>query len=175
MSGHNRWSQIKHKKAAKDQKRSNIFSRLVKEISIAARDETNPEFNPRLRAAIDRARQANMPAGNIERAIKKASETKDLEEITIEAYGPGGVAIIARAITDNKNRTIPEMKHLIGEQEGKWAETGSVGWAFSTEDGELKPKFPQDISEEDAKKLQKLIKAIEDHDDISSVAHNANV
>lgn len=171
MSGHSKWKQIKHKKAANDQRRSKVFSKHVKVIAIAARDEANPEFNPRLRAAIDRARAANMPSGNIERAIKKASEAKDLEEITIEAYGAGGIAVIARAITDNKNRTIPELKHLVGDKGGKWAETGSVDWAF---DGDT-PKFPQEISDDDKQKLQKLLDALEEHDDISSVLHNAKV
>ena len=142
MSGHNRWSQIRHKKATKDQKRSSIFSGLVKEISLAAKGSENPEFNPRLRAAIDRAKEANMPKENIERAIKKASESKELEEMTIEAYGPGGIAIIADIITDNKNRTIPEIKHLLSENNGKLAESGSLGWAFEKEDDAWKAKFP---------------------------------
>ena len=166
-----KWSQIKHKKAAVDAKKSNLFSKLVKEISIAAREEPNPSFNPRLRSAIERARAANMPSDNIERAIKKASEEKTLEELAIEAYGPGGIAIIATAITDNKNRTIPEIKHLLSECGGKWAEPGSVSWAF---DGTT-PKFPQEISNEDAQKLQNLLETLDSNDDIQSIFHNAKM
>ncbi len=171
MSGHNRWSQIKHRKAATDAKKSNLFSKLVKEISVAAREESNPDFNPRLRSAIERAREANMPSENIERAIKKATEEKTLEEITLEAYGPGGIAIIAKAITDNPNRTIPEIKHLLSERSGKWAEPGSVAWAF---EGSV-PKFPQDISGEDREKLKNILNALENHDDIQKIFHNAKV
>ncbi|MDP2704573.1 MAG: YebC/PmpR family DNA-binding transcriptional regulator [bacterium] len=173
MSGHNKWSQIKHKKEAKDQKRSKLFSQLVKEISIAARGNQGPNFNPHLRAAVERAKDAKVPKENIERALKKASDSKNLEEITIEAYGPGGIAIIAEALTDNKNRTVNEIKHLLSEHDGKFAESGSVGWAFEKEDGEWKPKFPQEISNEDKQKLQKLLEALENHDDVSSVSHNA--
>ncbi|MAF79955.1 YebC/PmpR family DNA-binding transcriptional regulator [bacterium] len=181
MSGHNKWSQIKHKKAAKDQKRSNIFSRLVKEITIAARGEANPEFNPRLKAAVLRAKAANMPNDNIERAIKKASESKELEEMTIEAYGPGGIAIIADVITDNKNRTIPEIKHLLSENNGKLAESGSLDWAFSAKGGsasggeKLEPKFPQEIQDKDKERLQKLLEKLEENDDISTTSHNAKL
>ena len=175
MSGHNKWSQIKHKKEAKDQRRGKLFSQLVKEISIAARDESNPEFNPHLRSAILRAKEANMPNDNIERAIKKASDSKNLEEITIEAYGPGGIAIIAEALTDSKNRTVNEIKHLLSEHDGKFAESGSVGWAFKKEEDVWKPKFPQEISDGDKQKLQSLLEALENHDDVSSVSHNAKL
>ena len=175
MAGHSKWSQIKHKKEAKDQKRSKLFSQLVKEISIAARGNPDPSFNPHLRSAIERAHEANMPSDNIERALKKASDSKNLEEITIEAYGPGGIAIIAEALTDNKNRTVNEIKHLLSEHDGKFAESGGVGWAFEREESEWKPKFPQEIADEDKEKLQKLLEALESHDDVSSVSHNANL
>src|SRR3989344_1522407 len=105
MSGHSKWHQIKHKKGAADQKRGVAFSKLLNAISVAAKTESNPDFNPRLRSAVEKARESNVPKDNIERAINKAKESSGLEEVLIEAYGPEGVAVIIEAITDNKNRT----------------------------------------------------------------------
>ena len=177
MSGHSKWSSIKHKKAITDQKRGKLFSKLLKAVALAAKDNPNPETNARLRAAIDQAKKGNVPSDNIDRAVKKSSEIGDVEELVMEAYGPGGIALIMTATTDSSNRTISEIKHLIKDRDGKWAETGSVQWAFDTvsKDGETSytPKFPQTISDEDKTKLQTLIKAIENHDDIETVFHNA--
>ena len=177
MSGHNRWSQIKHKKGVTDQKRGKLFSKLLKAIALAAKDDPNPETNARLRAAIEQAKQGNVPSNNIERAVKKSSEMGPVEEIVMEAYGPGGIALIMTATTDNTNRTISEVKNLLKESTGKWADPGSVGWAFDvTGDGGEKtytPKFPQSISAEDKEKLTTLIERIESHDDIDEVFHNA--
>jgi len=133
MSGHSKWSTIKHKKGLKDQKRGKIFSRLVKQIQITARDNPDPETNANLRTTIDKAKAENMPNSNIERAIKKASGDGDgarLEEITLEAYGSGGSAFLIEAITDNHNRTVAEVKHLIENNSGHMAEKGSVSWLF---------------------------------------------
>jgi YebC/PmpR family DNA-binding regulatory protein len=170
MSGHSKWSKIKHKKAATDQKRGESFSKLVKEITVAAKNDPNPEFNPRLRSAIERAKKENLPKENIDRAIKKAEEGEALKEVVIEAYGPGGIAIIATAITDNKNRTVSEIKTLLKETGGKWADPGSVQWVFESNHT---PKFPQKISGEDKEKLTNLTKKLEEHEDIQSVFHNA--
>ena len=133
MSGHSKWSTIKHKKGLKDQKRGKIFSRLVRQIQIAARNNPDPDSNPALRTLIDKAKAANMPNDNIERAIKKGSgqeEGSNFEEITLEAYGPGGSAFLIEAITDNRNRTVAEIKHLIEKNGGHMAEKGSVSWLF---------------------------------------------
>ena len=130
MSGHNKWSQIKHQKSASDKKKSVVFSKVLNAITIAARDEANPQFNPRLRTLIEKAKENNIPQDNIERAIKKTKESDNLKEITVEAYGPGGSALIIDAITDNSNRTINELKFLLNENEAKMAEQGSVRWAF---------------------------------------------
>src|SRR3989344_8899884 len=119
MSGHNKWSQIKNQKGAADLKRGRLFSKLLKAISIAAKTEPNPNFNPRLRSAIEKAEENNVPKDNIERAINKAKEEKNLEDIVVEAYGPEGSAIIIEGITDNKNRAISEIKHILTEQGGK--------------------------------------------------------
>lgn len=134
MSGHSKWSTIKRKKSAIDSKRGKLFTKLIKEITIAARDGGgNPDGNPRLRLAIDAAKSANMPADNIERAIKKATgelEGVNYEKITYEGYGPGGAAILIETVTDNKNRTVSEIRHLFTRNNGRLAESGSVNWMF---------------------------------------------
>ena len=136
MSGHSKWSTIKHKKGAADAKRGKVFTRLIKEITIAARDGGgNPEFNPRLRTAVAAAKGGNMPAINIERAIKKGTgelEGVNYEENTYEGYGPGGVAIMAEVITDNKNRTASEIRKLFSKNNGNLGEQGCVGYMFDT-------------------------------------------
>ncbi|MDZ7315579.1 MAG: YebC/PmpR family DNA-binding transcriptional regulator, partial [candidate division KSB1 bacterium] len=130
MSGHSKWATIKRKKGAKDAERGRLFTRLIREITIAAKNGGGDEnANPRLRTAIAAAKAANMPAKNIENAIKKG--TGELpgvayEEVTYEGYGPGGVAIYIEAVTDNKNRTVAEIRHLLSKHGGNLGETGSV-------------------------------------------------
>jgi len=177
MSGHNKWSQIKHKKGVSDVKRGNMFSKLLRAISIAAKDEPNPQFNPRLRTAVETAKEYLVPLDNIERAITKASEQKDLEEMVIEAYGPEGSAIIIEAITNNTNRTISEVKKILSDHGAKFANQGSVLWAFDapvkgSENAEWKAKFPQAISEDSKAKLEKLIEALDEHDDVQNIFTN---
>jgi YebC/PmpR family DNA-binding regulatory protein len=134
MSGHSKWATIRRKKGALDAKRGKIFTRLIREITIAARqDGGDPDGNPRLRLAIDNAKAANMPADNIERAVKKATgelEGTQITELTYEGYGPGGVAILVEVATDNKNRTVAEIRHLFSKGLGNMGETGSVAWMF---------------------------------------------
>jgi YebC/PmpR family DNA-binding regulatory protein len=134
MSGHSKWSTIKHKKAAKDAKRGKIFTKLIKEITVAARmGGGDINANPRLRTAVLTARGNSMPNENIERAIKKGTgelEGVTYEEIQYEGYGPGGAAIIAQVLTDNKNRTVSEIRRLFTKHGGNLAETGSVSWIF---------------------------------------------
>ncbi|MCX6175207.1 MAG: YebC/PmpR family DNA-binding transcriptional regulator [Ignavibacteriales bacterium] len=134
MSGHSKWATIKRKKGALDAKRGKIFTRLIREITIAARQGGgDPDGNPRLRLAIDNAKAANMPADNIERAIKKATgelEGSQISELIYEGYGPGGVAIIVEVATDNKNRTVAEIRHIFSRGNGNLGETGSVAWMF---------------------------------------------
>lgn len=135
MSGHSKWATIKRKKSALDAKRGRLFTQLIKEITIAARNGGgNPDGNPRLRLAIDNAKAANMPSDNIERAIKKATgelEGVNYEEFTYEGYGPGGTAILVDVVTDNKNRTVSELRHIFTRHNGRLAEMGSVNWMFS--------------------------------------------
>jgi YebC/PmpR family DNA-binding regulatory protein len=134
MSGHSKWATIKHKKGALDAKRGKIFTRLIKEIAIAARAGGDPDGNPRLRTAILAAKAENMPADNIKRAIQRG--TGELpgavyEEISFEGYGPGGVALIVEVTTDNRNRTVSEIRHMLAKNGGNLGETGSVRFMFS--------------------------------------------
>jgi len=134
MSGHSKWATIKRKKAATDSARGKVFTRIIKEITIAARDGGgDPDGNPRLRLAIQNAKGSNMPQDNITRAIKKG--TGELEgvmytEITYEAYAPHGVAVIIQSVTDNRNRTIAELRHLVSKNNGNMGDAGSVSWMF---------------------------------------------
>ncbi|MCX7832833.1 MAG: YebC/PmpR family DNA-binding transcriptional regulator [Ignavibacteria bacterium] len=134
MSGHSKWATIKRKKAANDAARGKIFTKLIKEITIAARDGGgDPEGNPRLRLAIMNAKSNNMPQENIIRAIKKGTgelEGVKYEEINYEAYAPHGAAVIIECVTDNRNRTVAELRHLISKHHGNLGETGSVNWMF---------------------------------------------
>ncbi len=133
MSGHSKWATIKRKKAVTDAKRGKMFTRLIKEITIAARDGGDPSGNPRLRLAIDNAKAQNMPADNIDRAVKKATgelEGQQYVELIYEAYGPVGSAIIVEVATDNKNRTVAEIRHIFSKNSGNMAESGSVLWMF---------------------------------------------
>ena len=174
MSGHSHWAGIKHKKEVTDQKRAKVFSKLLALISAAAKTEPDPNFNPRLRTAIATAKEMAVPQDNIERAIKKGSEAgNNLEELTFEAYGPGGIAILVEAVSDNKNRAVQEIKTILKDHNGKWAETGSVQWAFEKTAESYVPKFPQDVSEVDAEKLVTLIDALHDNDNVQNVYTNA--
>jgi YebC/PmpR family DNA-binding regulatory protein len=134
MAGHSKWKQIKHKKAAADAKRGAAFAKLIKEITIAARQGGgDPAANPRLRTAIDTAKAANMPADNIDRAIKKGTgelEGVNYEEATYEGYGPGGAAILLQVTTDNLNRTVAEIRHLFARHGASLANPGAVAWMF---------------------------------------------
>jgi len=134
MSGHSKWATIKRKKAATDSARGKVFTRIIKEITIAARDGGgDPVGNPRLRLAIQNAKASNMPQENITRGIKKGTgelEGVTYQEITYEAYAPHGVAVIIQSVTDNKNRTVAELRHMISKNNGHMGEAGSVSWMF---------------------------------------------
>jgi YebC/PmpR family DNA-binding regulatory protein len=135
MSGHSKWSTIKHKKAALDAKRGRAFTRLIKEITVAARaGGGDPDGNPRLRSAIAEAKAANMPADNIKRAIQRGTGELpgvSYDEVTYEGYGPGGVAVIVQTLTDNRNRTTAEIRHVFSKYGGNLGESNSVAWMFS--------------------------------------------
>jgi len=135
MSGHSKWSSIKHKKAATDAKRGNLFTRFIRELTIAARSGGgDPESNSRLRHAIEGARAVNMPSDNIKKAIQRGTgelEGVNYEEFSYEGYGPGGVAILADAMTDNKNRTVSEVRHVFEKYNGNLGQQGCVSWMFT--------------------------------------------
>jgi YebC/PmpR family DNA-binding regulatory protein len=134
VAGHSKWAQIKRKKAANDTKRGQHFTKLIREITVAARHGGgDPNFNPRLRLAVDTAKAANMPAENIDRAIKKGTgelEGVDYQEVVYEGYGPGGVAIYIETLTDNANRTVADIRHVFSRNGGSLGTSGSVAWQF---------------------------------------------
>ncbi len=133
MSGHSKWATIKHKKGALDAKRGKIFTRCIKEIMIAARSGGDPDMNPRLRTAITAAKAVSMPADNIKRAILRGTgelEGGQIDEIMFEGYGPGGAAVLVMVATDNRNRTVSDIRHIFSKQGGNLGEQGSVAWMF---------------------------------------------
>jgi len=158
MAGHSHWAQIKHKKAALDAKRGQIISKLIRAITIAAREGNNPETNYKLRSAIERAKEFQVPLENIERAIKKGESREDnLEEIIFEAYLED-VQILIKAITDNKNRTLGDLRHLLNRFNGRLAEPGSVIWNF-------KEKGVIVVSKNDEAKVLEFADLIEDYEE----------
>jgi YebC/PmpR family DNA-binding regulatory protein len=133
MSGHSKWATIKHKKAATDAKRGKAFTRIIKEIMIAARQGGDPDMNPRLRTAITAAKAVSMPADNIKRAVMRGTgelEGGQIDEIMFEGYGPGGAAVLVSVATDNRNRTVSEIRHAFSKNGGNLGELGSVAWMF---------------------------------------------
>jgi YebC/PmpR family DNA-binding regulatory protein len=150
MSGHSKWATIKHKKAATDAKRGRAFTKLIRELTIAARTSGgDPDTNPRLRTAITAAKAENMPNDNIERAIQRGTgqlEGEMLEEVTYEGYGPGGVGILVQVVTGNRNRAAGEIRHMFSKNGGNMAETGAVGWMFHRK-GDI--SVPKEAADED--------------------------
>jgi YebC/PmpR family DNA-binding regulatory protein len=150
MSGHSKWATIKHKKAATDAKRGRVFTKVIREISIAAREGgADPYSNPRLRSAILSAKNENMPNDNIERAILRGTgqlEGEQYEEVNFEGYGPGGVGMIIQVVTANRNRVVSELRHLMSRHSGNLAENGAVGWMFSRK-GQI--VVPKELASED--------------------------
>ena len=176
MAGHNKWTQIKRQKGIADAQKSRVFSKLAKIIALAARKGGDPGANPDLRAAIDKAKAENMPADNIERAVKKTSGKADggkLESVRYEAYGPGGAAVIIDAITDNKNRTVAEIKHILSQHNAKFAERGAVIWAFDFADEKPKAKTIIELNEQDKNLLNNLIEVLMNYDDTQEIYTNA--
>jgi len=174
MAGHSHWAGIKHKKEIVDKKRGVVFSKLLAAVTVAARKDPNPNFNPRLRTMIEKARSHNVPAANIERAITRAREAGEAMEVLLfEAYGPGGIALLIEATTDNKNRTVAEVKNVLGDHAGKWAEPGSVRWAFEeAPGGTWNAKFPSPVPSEIRGELESLLLALREHPDVQEIHTN---
>lgn len=177
MSGHNKWTQIKRQKGVSDAKKSRIFSKLSKNISMEAKLSGGTD-SPGLRAAIEKAKKMNMPKDVIDRAVKKGSEpSAAMEAIAYEGYGPGGVGIIIETLTDNRNRTAQEIKHIFSKNNFALGGIGSVAWAFTKENTPegitWKPSATIPLSDPDLELLEKLVEELEDSDDVQEVYTNA--
>lgn len=176
MAGHSHWKQIKNQKGTADKKRGQVFSKLLAAITVAARGESNSQFNARLRAAVLKAKENQVPQENIDRAISKASsQDENAEELTVEAYGPGGSALIIEAITSSSNRTMNELKQILNDHDAKLAPPGSASWAFDPPQGEVfewRPKFPQTFDAAAKEKNEVLIADIENQADVQNVYTN---
>lgn len=176
MSGHNKWSKIKHKKAATDAVRSRIFSRHSRAITMESRSASGDVSSPSLAAAIERAKKDSMPKENIDRAVAKGKDADGaaLQEILFEAFGPGGTALLITTVTDNNNRTAPEIKNIFTKAGYQLGSPGSAIWAFTkTTDGYL-PNTPLELSDEDGEKLAALIERLEEHDDVQDIYSTAD-
>lgn len=178
MAGHSKWAQIKRQKATTDAARSRVFSRYARLISLESKKAGGSLSDPSLIAIITRAKAANMPKDNIERAIAKgiSKDSANLEHILYEAYGPGGIAILVGALTDNKNRTTQEIKHLFSQHNINLASPGAASWAFiKKQDGSYEPNEPRIfVPEIDAKQLETILTALDEHDDVQQVCTNAH-
>lgn len=176
MSGHNKWSQIKHKKAASDAQKSNVWGKLAKRIAVESKKAAGDVNSPALRTMIEKAKKENMPKDNIDRALAKgvSADAAALESVTYETYGPGGCAIVIEALTDSRNRTAAEMKHLLSEQGLALASPGSALWAFDKSSaGEYTAKTTVPLSASDSDALMKILETIDAHDDVEEVCTNA--
>ncbi len=174
MSGHNKWSKIKHKKGAEDAKKSKLYSVLVRQITMEVKAAKGDASSPRVRTLIDKARAVNMPNENIERAIKKATDNSAvMEAITYESYGPGGCAMIIEALTDNRNKAAQEIKFILSKHGFELAGMGSATWAFAKEGVAWKPTTTVPLEEADLELLAKLVEELEDNDEVQEVFTNA--
>lgn len=177
MSGHNKWAQIKHKKQATDAVKSRVFSRYARLISLESKKNAGNVNAPSLANAIARAKAANMPKDNIERAVTKgvSKDSGFLEVVAYEAYGPGGTALIIDALTDNRNRTTQEIKHLLSKLGIELSTPGAASWAFTkSSEGKMIPNEPLlEVLGEDEAKLGEILEALDEHEDVQSVFTNA--
>jgi YebC/PmpR family DNA-binding regulatory protein len=176
MSGHSKWSQIKHQKGAADKKRGKLFSVLSKRISIAARLDQNPDTNLGLKSAIDKAKAANMPGEIIKRAIKRGAGELDgqgqIEEMIYEAYGPDGVQLLIVAATDNRNRATANIRHILTKAGGSLSGKGSVMWNFERGNDGYVAKTKQEVDKATEEKIDHLIRELEEDEDVEEVFTN---
>lgn len=176
MSGHNKWSKIKHKKAASDSQKSKLFSKHASLITVESRKAKGDLAAPGLIAAIERAKKDSMPKENIDRAVLKgkSADSAALTEVVYETYGPGGAAVIITAVTDNTNRTTAEIRHILTKNGYTLGTTGSSAWAFTKTERGYIPVNPTGLSDEDGEKLAALIEALEGHDDVQDIFTSAD-
>lgn len=177
MAGHSKWANIKNRKASVDAKKSKTFAIVSKLITIAVKEggSSNPESNPRLRLALEKARAANMPNVNIQKAIDKGmgkSGGVSIEEIVYEGFGPGGVGIIVRVLSDNRNRTGSEIKYIFDRNHGTLAGPGSVSYMFERAQDSYTVKVPVPVDASTAKQVDDLLAALNDHEDVELVVSN---
>lgn len=176
MSGHNKWSQIKHKKGAADKAKSNVWGKLAKRIIVESKLANGDVTSPTLRTMIEKAKKENMPKDNIERAVAKgiSADAGSMESIMYETYGPGGSAILIATVTDSKNRTAQEIKHLLSKNGLSLASQGSAMWAFQKDqEGGFTAATTVPLSESDNEALMKILEEIDAHDDVEDVYTNA--
>lgn len=175
MAGHSKWAKLKHVKGKTDAQKAKLFSKLVRFITVEVKKAKGDRNAPGVRTAVEKARAANMPADNIERALSKASgEGAELEQVVYEAYGPGGTALVIDGYTDSRNRTSQELKHLLSQHGGSLANPGAAMWAFTKNaEGKLEAISPIELSEEDAQKMAELAEALEEHDDVNEIYTSA--
>ncbi|MEK7514291.1 MAG: YebC/PmpR family DNA-binding transcriptional regulator [Patescibacteria group bacterium] len=174
MAGHSKWKQIKNKKATTDAQKSRIFSKVIRLITVEAKNANGNMEAPGLRAAIEKARAANMPSDNIERAIKKAKDAggEAVDVVTYETYGPGGCAIVIEGLTSNRNKTAAEIRHILSELGFSLAGSGAATWAFEKAAGGWVPKSTVALSDTDTEVLGTLVEQLEAHEDIQDVYTN---
>lgn len=173
MSGHNKWSKIKNKKAVTDARKSKIYTKMAKVIAVELKKANGDTKAAGVQAAVKKAREYNVPNDNIERALKKNDNSAQMESIIYEAYGPGGVALLIEALTDNRNKAAGEVKHILAENGCALAAPGSASWAFTKTPEGYQPNTMAPISEEDGVKLDKLIEELEDNDEVQEIYTNA--
>jgi len=179
MSGHSKWSTIKHKKAALDNKKGKVFGEVGRMIRVAVKEgkSGDPMQNPSLRVALEKARTANMPRTNVDRAIQrglgKSASGAHFEEVIYEGYGPAGVGMMIWVVTDNRNRTAAEIRNMFEKSGGSLGGPGSAAYLFDSQpDGTVKVKVPMPVSDEDAAKIDLLVENLESHDDVEMVVTN---
>ncbi|MCY4577113.1 MAG: YebC/PmpR family DNA-binding transcriptional regulator [Candidatus Kaiserbacteria bacterium] len=174
MAGHNKWSKIKHKKAGTDAQKSKVFGRLAKVLTVESKNCGGDRGSPALKSAIEQAKAANMPAQNINRAIERGvgGNAESLETITYEMYGPGGCALLINALTDNKNRTAAEIRHIITKNGYTVGTPGSAAWIFTKQEGRIVPSTTVSLSEADAKKLDALVAELDEQEDTQEILTN---
>jgi len=173
MSGHNKWSKVKNKKAVTDARKGKIYTKMAKVIAVELKKVNGDAKAAGVQAAVKKARELNVPNENIERALRKNDNAVQMESIMYEAYGPGGVALMIEALTENRNKAAGEIKHILTENGSALAAPGSASWAFTkTVEGHM-PNTMVEISEEDGFKLDKLIEDLEDNDEVQEIYTNA--
>ena len=176
MAGHSKWAKVKHQKAINDVKKAKVFSRILRALTVEAKKAKGDRNAPGIRLMIEKAKKANVPGDVIDRCIEKAAGdgSAALESIMYEAYGPGGTAILIDTLTDSRNRTAQELRHLVSKNGGAFANPGAASWAFNKGEEGYEPTTVVELSDEDLEKLSVLVDALEEYDDVQEIYTNAS-